>query len=127
MEPFTLAALLGGQALQGIFGAKAAGQQVGFSREALAEQRRQADERQKLALLYRQDALDADAKDRELIAEQWTAEMQRNLAQLRNWSESTRPYREISRDIAARRSGKAAAPVRDHYALQLPEPIDSQT
>ena len=125
MEPVTLAALLGfsGQALQGIFGAKQSGTQYQYSREALAEQRRQAEERQKLALMYRQDALDADARDRELAAEQWTAEMQRNLAQLRNWSESTRPYREISRDIAARRSGKAAAPVRDHYALPLPESI----
>lgn len=129
MDPITIGALLGlgSKALEGIFGWKRSGQQVGLGREALAEQRRQADERQKLALLYRQDKLDADERDRELVAEWELARRQRDLGRHTSWSESSRPYREISRDIAAKRLGKAAAPVRDYYALPLPEPIDSQT
>jgi len=127
MEPLTIAALLGlsGNIAKGLFGykASAAGQQQ--SKDALDEQKLQAEKRQAFADKLREDALAAEERDRLLVAEQFTATMEMNYGQWTNWVARTKPYRQISRDIAAKKLGRTLEPVEDVWARRLPEPIDS--
>jgi hypothetical protein len=128
MEPLTIAALLGlgGNIAKGLFGYKASGAQQQQSRDALDEQKRQADKRQAFAEMLREDALAAEERDRLLVAEQFTATMEMNYGQWTNWVARTKPYRQISRDMAAKKLGRTLEPVEDVWARRLPEPIDSQ-